>query len=126
MSLTSSQALSMSQQVYTTVSKVEPLAGQRGGHRLVDQREPVAGLSLADPDQAELRHGDKFKIHVTGCLGDLDGPPGEFLGRVQVGHPVGAGHRQPAVQRSGSSGSSSRSARPTQPLAAAKLAKFAL
>ena len=30
------------------------LTGQRGGHRLIDQREPVAGFALGDPDQPEL------------------------------------------------------------------------
>jgi len=79
----------------------QPLAGQRGGHRLVDQREPGVGQALAHPDQAELRRGDQLEIHVASRPGHPHRPPGELLGLVQVGHPVGPGQPYPAVHRPG-------------------------
>jgi hypothetical protein len=79
----------------------QPFTGQRGGHGLVDQREPGVGQSLAYPDQPELRRGDQLEIHVASRPGHPHRPPGELLGLVQVGHPVGPGQPHPAVHRPG-------------------------
>jgi hypothetical protein len=73
MSAASSQALSMSQQVYTTVSRVEPSPASAAAIASSISPQPL-GLSLAHPDQTQLRQGDQLENDFVRGSRDLHCP----------------------------------------------------
>ena len=91
----------MSQQVYTTVSNVErsPASAAAIASSINANPSPVspfATLTSPSCDRATSSKSTSPHDRATSTA-----PTVRLLGRVQVGHPVGAGHRQPAVQRPG-------------------------
>ena len=62
----------MSQQVYTTVSRVERSPASAAAIASSIKREPVGGVALAHPDQPELGQRDELQVDVTGRPGQLD------------------------------------------------------
>jgi hypothetical protein len=66
------------------------LATQRRRHRLVDHRKARSRLSLADPDQAELRQRRQLDVRVVGGAGERQRPAGQLRCRPEVRHPVRA------------------------------------